>query len=334
MKNIAINGFGRIGKNFLRVLFQDPQALKELKPVAINIGPCDVSHTAYSFKYDTLLGTFKGDVTMEGDFLVINNHKIKIVRSLDPAELDWKALDIDWVVEASGQFTKRNLAQKHLNAGAKNILITAPATDEDVTIIPGVNHDCYKPGEHHIVSLGSCTTNALAPMLKVLHDNFEIQNAIFTTIHSYTNSQVLLDVEKKEIRNSRAAALNCIPTTTGASKVIGKILPELDGKTIGSAVRIPLAKVSLLDVVFTTEKNIDPTIINQAFENASTQDLQNILSINHEPLVSSDYNESNESIVIDGLLTQAQGNMGKVSGWYDNEWAYCQRLKDFLLSTP
>ena len=332
MKNIAINGFGRIGKTFLRTLLTDEATLKELNPAAINIGRGTLSHTAYTFKYDTILGTFHGDVSMEDDFLVVNGHRIKVLRSLDPADLDWKALDIDWLVEASGQFTHRDNAQKHLDAGSKNILITAPAQDEDVTIIPGVNDDQYDKNKHSIVSLGSCTTNALAPTLKVLHDTFQVEHAVFSTIHAYTNSQVLLDVEKKLYRDSRAAALNIIPGTTGASKVIGRVLPELDGKTIGSAIRIPIAKVSLLDIVFTTQKEFDAQALNNAFTQASQNEMKNIMAVSTEPLVSSDYNCSPYSVTIDSLITQAQpGGMGKVSGWYDNEWAYCQRLKDFLL---
>ena len=324
-KNIAINGFGRIGKNFLRVLLENKN--NNLQPVAINVGPGVLEHTAYSFKYDTLLGTFSGDVHMEDDYLIVNKHKIKILNILDPKYLPWKDLDIDWVVDASGQFTKRELAQKHLDAGAKNVLITAPAHNEDVTIIPGVNDTMYKPDKHKIVSLGSCTTNALAPMLKILNKNFGIKNAIFTTIHSYTNSQVLLDIEKKQYRDSRAAALNCIPGTTGASKVIGKVMPELDSKIVGSALRIPVAKVSLLDIVFTAEKEFSVESINQAFKQANNH----IIGYSTEPLVSSDYNCDSHSVVLDSLITQTQDGLGKVSGWYDNEWAYCKRLKDFLL---
>lgn len=330
--NIAINGFGRIGKNFLRVLFNDKSALKTLTPTVINIGYGDIQHTAYSFKYDSILETFPGSVSMNGDELIVDDQRIKIIAEPDPRNIDWNAYNIDWVVEASGQFTSREKAQLHRDSGAKKVLVTAPATDEDITIIPGVNDSDYKP-DHTIVSLGSCTTNALAPLMKVLTENITIKNVQFTTIHSYTNAQVLLDVEKKQYRNSRAAALNIIPTTTGASKVIEKVLPAVKGNILGCAVRVPVAKVSLLDVVATTDDSITSSAVNELLQAAAHGNLKNILDVTNDPVVSCDMNKNPHSVVIDSLLTQTQAGLIKVSGWYDNEWAYCERLKDFLLNS-
>lgn len=333
MLRIAINGFGRIGKNFLRTIMQDANALQKLRVVAINIGPAKRDFVAHIFKYDSLLGTYQGNVTLEGDELIVDGYRIKIIAESDPAAIAWNTYTIDWVVECTGKFTKREGASKHIAAGAQNVLISAPAQDEDVTIIPGVNDAAYDAKKDHIVSLGSCTTNALAPMLKVLNDTFGIEHGFMMTVHAYTNSQVLLDVETKDLRRSRAAALNIIPTTTGAMKVITKILPELAGKIQGGALRVPVAKVSLIDFTFVSSKPVSVDAINEAFAKAASRGpLQNILAITQEPLVSSDFSGDAHSVVIDGLLTAiCNDRMGKVFGWYDNEWGYSMRLKDFLL---
>lgn len=329
---IALNGFGRIGRSFVRALFADQQALKNIELVAINIGPAQLQTVAHMFTYDTLMGTYSGSVSMKDNQLTIDGHTIELLTECDPAAINWKSRNIDWVVEASGCFTKREGAQKHCDAGAQKVLITAPAKNEDVSIVPGVNDTAYDAQKHTIVSLGSCTTNAFAVMLKVLHENFVLEDVHMTTVHAYTNTQVLLDVEDSDLRRSRAAALNIIPTTTGAAKVLSKIMPELDGKVRAMAIRVPVAKVSLLDVTFSAQKKMDITSINKAFVDAATSSLSGKLGIAKEPLVSSDFSGNNYSVVIDTLATDVQGKLAKVLGWYDNEWGYSVRLKDFLLS--
>jgi len=336
MLNVAINGFGRIGRNFLRAFLQDKKAQKKIRVVAINIGSAQLDAVAHMFKYDTLLGMYPGNVCVNKQELhyelQVDGYTICIISETDPEKVHWHKYDIDWVVDATGKFTYRDGAQLHIDSGAKKVLITAPAKDDDVTIIPGVNDSDYDASYHNIVSLGSCTTNALAPVLKVLHKNFGILHAFMTTIHAYTNTQVLLDVERKDLRRARAAALNIIPTTTGATKVIGKIMPELGGRIGGTAVRVPVGKVSLIDLTFTAKKEITSESINKAFEHVCQKSLKNILDISFCPLVSSDYSANNNSVMIDGLLTAVNGNMGNVFGWYDNEWGYSVRLKDFLIS--
>ncbi len=331
MITVAINGFGRIGRNFLRALMLDPHAQKQINVAVINIGPANRNAVAHMFTYDTLMGKFDGTVTMKGENLVINGKSIHIITESDPKKINWQTYNIDWVVEATGQFTTRQRAQLHLDSGAKHVLITAPAKDEDISIIPGVNEKQFNPQKDRIVSLGSCTTNAFIPTLKILQDSCGIQNGFMTSIHAYTNTQVLLDVEDSDLRRSRAAALNIIPTTTGASKMLGKVMPELAGKVHAVSVRVPVAKVSLLDLSFQADCKLTPENINSAFETASKKTMKGIVAISMEPLVSSDYSCSPFSVVIDGLLTATKDNMGQVFGWYDNEWGYSMRLKDFLL---
>lgn len=332
MMRIAISGFGRIGRNFLRTILLDEQARKKLAVVAINIGPEKKEFVAHMFKYDTLMGTYPGNVVMKDDELIVDDYRIKIVAQADPAALPWKSLAIDWVVECSGHFTNREGAQKHVQAGAQHVLISAPAKDEDVTIIPGVNDAAYDCNKHVIVSLGSCTTNALVPMLKVMHDSFIIEQCLMTTVHAYTNSQVLLDVEDHDIRESRAAALNIIPTSTGAMKVAGKVIPELEGRIQAMAIRVPVAKVSIVDLTCVTKKSVTKESINAAFEQAAAGAMKGILGITMEPLVSSDFNGDSRSSIVDGLLTSVSGStMSKTFGWYDNEWGYSCRLRDFLM---
>ena len=330
---IAINGFGRIGRNFFRALSEDKFASGAIELVAINVGPAKIENVAHAVKYDTLMGIYPGDVHMDNDSLVINGKHIKILTECDPAKLPWKELDIDWAVECSGRFTKREGAKKHLEAGAGHVLISAPACDEDVSIVPGVNDNAFNKDKDKIVSLGSCTTNAIVPMLKVLHDAFVIERGFMTTVHAYTNNQVLLDVDGSDLRRSRAAAINIIPTTTGAMKMVGKIIPDLIGRVEAVAIRVPLPKVSLIDLTFSAKKAMTKDLINNVFEKASQSGpMKNILTITMEPLVSSDFNGDPHSVIIDGKLTDTNGeNMGKVFGWYDNEWAYSVRLKDFLL---
>ncbi|MBU1008156.1 type I glyceraldehyde-3-phosphate dehydrogenase [Candidatus Dependentiae bacterium] len=333
-KKIAINGFGRIGKAFLRTIMQDPNTQNKLSVVAINIGPSNPESLANFFCYDSTLGKFKGSVSYENKKLTINSHSshtIEIVTEPDPTKLPWGKLNIDFVVEASGLFTTREKAAAHLKSGAKKVLVTAPAQNEDITIIPGVNDNQYDANKHAIISLGSCTTNCFAPMVKVLKSNFTLQQGFMTTVHAYTNNQALLDSEHEDPRRGRAAAINIIPTNTGASKVITKIYPDLEGRLLGSALRVPVAVVSLVDFTFTTDEQLSASSINQAFEHAAQNDLKDILQVTKEPLVSSDFIGSPYSCIIDSPLTNACGTMGKISGWYDNEFGYSMRLKDFLL---
>lgn len=332
MLSIAINGFGRIGRTFLRTIVTDKNALSKLQVTVINIGPEKIDAVAHMFKYDTILGTFHGIVELKNNTLIIDDKiEIKIIAETDPKRIDWSTYNIDWVVDASGQFTTKEKASQHINSGAKNVLISAPAKNEDITIIPGVNMTDYKPGKDHIVSLGSCTTNAFVTMLKVLEEKFGIEQGYMTTIHAYTNTQVLLDVQDGDLRRSRAAALNIIPTTTGAAKLVGKIMPALDGKIDAVAVRVPVAIVSLIDLVFLSKTEISSQSLNDAFCEASEKTLKGIINFSNEPLVSSDYVQSPFSVTIDGLLTQGKNKMGKLFGWYDNEWGYSMRLRDFLL---
>lgn len=340
---IAINGFGRIGRNFLRAILQDPQAAEKLEVVAINTGPAnkknsvesEMNAVAHMFKYDTLMGTYPGSVKIEQDaYLGVGNYRIKLIAQADPAAIDWGALGVDWVVESSGHFTHAQDARKHIAAGAKHVLITAPAKGEDIAIIPGVNQELFDSKKHSIVSLGSCTTNALVPTLKVLHDAFGIVSGFMTTTHAYTNTQVLLDVNTDDLRRSRAAALNIIPTTTGASDMVGKIIPELDGVVLSTSIRVPVAKVSLIDLSLITQKPCSVESIHAAFESAAQGPMRGILALTHDPLVSSDFSGDNHSVTIDGLMTAVNsknGNFAKVFGWYDNEWGYSVRLKDFLM---
>jgi glyceraldehyde-3-phosphate dehydrogenase type I len=328
---IAINGFGRIGRTFLRTILQDKQASKKIEVVAINIGPAQVEFAAHMFKYDTIMRTFQGDVAMRDNKLLIDDHSIEIIAETDPKLCKWDQRSIDWVVDASGAFTKREKAELHLKAGAQHVLITAPATDEDISVIPGINHNRFDAKKHKIVSLGSCTTNAFLPMLKVLNDNFGITDGFMTTVHAYTNSQKLLDVEDKSLRLSRAAALNIIPSTTGASKMIVKVLPELGEVIKASSLRVPVGIVSLIDLTVNVRNAISVAAINEAFAKAAESHLKHFVAITQEPLVSSDFIGNSHSVIIDGLSTDALNKSAKVLGWYDNEWGYSQRLKDFLL---
>lgn len=329
---IAINGFGRIGRTFLRTILEDPASIEALEVAAINIGPAPRDAVAYAFKYDSVMGTFPARVMMRENELYIGNYVIPVLSELDPQKIEWARFDVEWVVEASGCFTCREEASKHLEAGVHAVLITAPATDEDITIVPGVNDNQFDSAKHKIVSLGSCTTNAIVPMLHVLHRAFTVENGFMTTIHAYTASQKLLDGMSKKLRRGRAAALNIVPTTTGATKVLGKVLPDLADRIGGIAVRVPVAKVSLVDLTVTTEEKLTVDRIHEVYKEAIADDLGGIIDLTMEPLVSSDFGGNNHSVVIDGLSTAVvRDNTAKLLGWYDNEWGYCQRLKDFLM---
>ncbi len=327
--NIAINGFGRIGKTFLRCILLDKKAASKIKVKVINIGPSSTDNIDLLFKHDSIMRTFPGNVSFANNELRIDDYVIKVIAVANPQDAHWK--NIDWIVESSGHFTKKEDAMLHIKAGAKKVLITAPAKNEDITIIPGVNDSSYIPNKHNVVSMGSCTTNCFAPIVKVIKEQFGLLNCLMTTIHSYTNTQVLLDIKDSDPRRARAAGLNIIPTKTGAQDVIIKIFPDLEGKVHASALRIPVAIVSLIDFSFEAASPITSDLINNAFKKAATSSLKNILSYTEQPLVSSDFIGDPHSCIIDGQLTKTVGKLGKIFGWYDNEWGYSQRLKDFLL---
>lgn len=332
MINIAINGFGRIGKSFLRAVLSDEQAKEKIYISVINIGPAEIATTAHLFKYDSLMGTYPGRVVMQGQDMLIDDYKIPIIAQTSPEKSRWSDYKVEWVIESSGKFTDRQSAQRHLQAGAQAVLITAPAKEEDITIIPGINDKAFDASKHHIVALGSCTTNAFIPMLKVIHDAYGIEYGFMTTIHAYTNSQVLLDIGTDDVRRSRAATLNIIPTTTGVANLIDTLIPDLQGRIQVRALRVPVPKVSLIDFCFEVKSAVAVEDLNQIFIAAANRyPLKGIVDVTHEELVSTDFNGNAYSVVIDAGLTQAAGSMGKLFGWYDNEWAFSIRLKDFLL---
>jgi len=323
---VGINGFGRIGRNVFRAAFNNPN----IEVVAVN-DLTDANMLAHLLKYDSVHGTLNEDVKVDGEYLVVGSHKVKVLAERDPAQLGWGDLGVEAVVESTGRFTKREDAAKHLEAGAKKVIISAPAKDEDITIVMGVNHDKYDPASHHVISNASCTTNCLAPFAKVLNDTFGIKRGMMTTIHSYTNDQQILDLPHKDYRRARAAAENIIPTTTGAAKAVSLVLPELKGKLNGGAVRVPTPNVSLVDLVAELEKEVTVEEVNAALKTAAEGELKGILSYSEEPLVSSDYNGNPSSSTIDALSTMVmEGNMVKVISWYDNESGYSNRVVDLI----
>ncbi|WP_316572335.1 type I glyceraldehyde-3-phosphate dehydrogenase [Neobacillus sp. YIM B06451] len=321
---VGINGFGRIGRNVFRAALDNPN----IEIVAVN-DLTDANMLAHLLKYDTVHGTLSADVTVDGSNLVVGGKTVKVLAERDPAQLGWGDLGVEVVVESTGRFTKRADAAKHLEAGAKKVIISAPASDEDITIVMGVNHDKYEAANHHVISNASCTTNCLAPFAKVLNDNFGIKRGMMTTVHSYTNDQQILDLPHKDYRRARAAAENIIPTTTGAAKAVALVLPELKGKLNGMAMRVPTPNVSVVDLVAELEKNVTAEEVNQALKEAAEGPLKGILKYTDLPLVSSDYNGSTESSIVDGLSTMVlEGNLVKVLSWYDNEYAYSNRVVD------
>lgn len=332
MITIAINGFGRIGRAFLRALCMDQEALKKIHVAVINVGPATIAYVAHMFKYDTLMGTFAGSVIVDGDQLIINGISIKLIAVTDAVKLQWNSYHIDWVVDCTGRFTHKQDAQKHLVAGAKKVLLSAPGKDVDCSIIMGVNDAAYQPRNHHIVSLGSCTSNAFIPMLYVIDKAFGVEKGFLQTVHAYTNSQVLLDVESKDLRCSRAAALNIIPTATGASSILKVIMPHLHDKIPAIALRVPVGKVSLIDIALLLKNQTTVDQVNALFEDASLHRFKDIISVSYDPLVSSDFAGNSHSVIIDAMLTQIiDSTMVHIYGWYDNEWAYSMRIKDFLI---
>lgn len=323
---VGINGFGRIGRQSLKAMIENHP---DIEVVAIN-DLVDTETNAHLFKYDSNYGRFSGTVTTDGEDLVINGKHIKITKERDPGLLPWGKMGVDVVLESTGIFTSRDGASKHLSAGAKKVVISAPAKGEDITVVLGVNHNDYDPDKHHIISNASCTTNCLAPAAKVLNDGWGIQQAFMTTIHAYTNDQKILDLPHTDLRRARAAALSIIPTTTGAAKAVSLVLPELKGKFDGIAMRVPTPTVSIVDFVATVEKDITTEALNKAFKEASEGAMKGILAFSDEPLVSMDYKGHPASSIIDSLSTQAMGKMVKVVTWYDNEWGYSNRVADLI----
>ena len=325
-KKIAINGFGRIGRNVFRAAQGNP----DFDIVAIN-DLTDAATLAHLLKYDSVHGIFSGDVAAEGDNLIVNGKAVKILSERDPAALPWGALGVEIVIESTGLFTKRAAAQKHIDAGAKKVVISAPGKEVDLTVCMGVNEQDYDATKHHILSNASCTTNCLAPVAKVLLESFGIVKGMMTTIHSYTNDQRILDLPHSDMRRARAAALSMIPTTTGAAKAVSLVLPQLKGKLDGLAVRVPTPNVSLVDVVVETEKKTSVEEVNAALKAAAEGPLKGILEFCELPLVSKDFNGNAASSIVDGLSTAVMdGSMVKVLSWYDNEWGYSNRVLDLV----
>ena len=323
---VGINGFGRIGRNVLRAALNN----SNIDVVAVN-DLTDANMLAHLLKYDSVHGKLNAEVSVNGNNLVVNGKEIIVKAERDPANLAWGDLGVEVVIESTGRFTKREDAAKHLEAGAKKVVISAPANNEDITIVMGVNEDQYDPANHHVLSNASCTTNCLAPFAKVLHEKFGIKRGMMTTIHSYTNDQQILDLPHKDYRRARAAAENMIPTTTGAAKAVALVLPELKGKLNGMAVRVPTPNVSLVDLVAELDKEVTAEEVNAALKAAAEGELKGILQYSEEPLVSKDYNGDPHSSSVDALSTMVmEGNMVKVVSWYDNETGYSTRVVDLV----
>ena len=323
MVKISINGFGRIGRAFFKIALE-----RGMDIVAINdLTSPDV--LAYLLKYDSVYGNYEKKVESGNDFLIVDRKKIHVFSEKDPANLPWKKLNVDIVIESTGFFTDRGGASKHLEAGAKKVLISAPGKNPDVTIVPGVNQDKLKK-EHKIISMASCTTNCLAPIAKVLNDNFKIKKAFMTTAHAYTNDQEILDVPHKKLRRGRAAAINIIPTSSGATTSVADVIPELRGKMDGLALRVPVACGSIVDFVAEVEKKVSAEEVNRAMKKAAEGNLRGILQYTEDAIVSSDVVGNSNSSVVDGLSTQAIGSLVKVLSWYDNEYGYSCKLADMI----
>ena len=324
MTRVAINGFGRIGRQFLKASIERHP---EIEVVAIN-DLADPQMNAMLFKHDSNYGTYGGDVSATADSIVIDGRTLKVIQERDPAKLPWKALDIDIVIESTGLFTDATKAKAHIDAGARKVIISAPAKNEDKTIVLGVNEETYDPDKHTIISNASCTTNGLAPVAKVLNDEFGIEKGFLTTVHSYTNSQRILDVVAPEPRDARAAAMNIIPSTTGAAKAVALVIPELQGKFTGMSFRVPTPTVSVVDFTATLKRDVTKDEVNAAFKRASEGDLAGIMAYTEEPLVSMDFKGDSHSTIVSAVDTIVLGNMVKIISWYDNEWGYACRLAD------
>ncbi len=323
---VGINGFGRIGRLVFRAALNHP----EVDIVAVN-DLTDAKTLAHLLKYDSVHGILEADVKPADGAIIVNGKEIKVTAIADPAALPWKETGVQVAVESTGRFTKRADAAKHLEAGARKVIISAPGKEEDITIVLGVNEDKYDPANHHVISNASCTTNCLAPMAKVVHENFGIVKGLMTTVHAYTNDQQILDLPHKDLRRARAAGMSIIPTTTGAAKAVALVLPELKGKLNGFAMRVPTPNVSVVDLVVELEKAASAEEINAALKAAAENKLKGILQYCEEPLVSKDFNGNSHSSIVDALSTMViEGNMAKVVAWYDNEWGYSNRVVDLI----
>lgn len=323
-QRVAINGFGRIGRNFLRA----SRGYSEFDIVAVN-DLSDSRTLSHLLKYDSVHGIFNTNVTTGNGSIIVDGREIKILAIKEPEKLPWKDIGVDIIIESTGRFTDRSSAARHLDAGAKWVIISAPAKDPDITVCMGVNEEILDPTKHKIISNASCTTNCLAPVAKVLHNEFGIIKGLMTTIHSYTNDQRILDLPHKDLRRARAAALNIIPTTTGAAKAVGLVLPELKGKLNGMAMRVPTPNVSVVDLVVELAKDINAEEINASLKRAAEGPMKGILQYSEDPLVSCDLNDNEHSSIVDATLTMVlEGRMAKVIAWYDNEWGYSSRLRD------
>jgi glyceraldehyde 3-phosphate dehydrogenase len=325
---VAINGFGRIGRNVLRSAKQSGRT--DIDFVAVN-DLTDAQTLAHLLRYDSVHGRYPGTVEVSEDGIVVDGDAIRVLSERDPAALPWSDLGVDIVVESTGLFTKREAAAKHLEAGARKVVISAPAKQEDITIVLGVNEDAYDADKHDVISNASCTTNCLAPVVKVLTEAFGFRHGVMTTVHSYTNDQNILDLPHKDLRRARAAAMSMIPTTTGAARATGLVLPEVDGRIDGMAIRVPTPDVSLVDLVAELEKDVTAADVNAAFEKAAEGRMKGVLGVSHEPLVSIDYTGNALSSIVDAVSTSVmQGRMVKVLSWYDNEWGYSSRVVDLV----
>ena len=324
---VGINGFGRIGRNIFRASITEPG----LEFVALN-DITDAKTLAHLLRYDSIHGRLDADVVAQDDALIVNGKKIQIIQERDPGKLPWKDLGVDIAIESTGLFTARDKSELHLSAGAKKVIISAPAKDPDITLCYGVNHTSYEPDTHHIISNASCTTNCLSPVAKVLHDSFGIKRGLMTTIHAYTNEQRILDLPHSDMRRARAAALSMIPTSTGAARAVGEVLPELKGKLDGMAIRVPTANVSVVDLVAELGRTVTVEEVNSAIRTAAEGPLKGVLQYCEEELVSVDFNGNPHSSIFDSLLTKAMdNNFVKVLAWYDNEWGFSNRMRDVTL---
>ncbi len=324
---VAINGFDRIGRNILRAGYKNP----DIEFVATN-DLTDTKTLAHLLKYDSILGPLEAEVSADSDSITVDGKTIKVFQQRDPAAIDWSSLGAQVVIESTGKFTDAEAAKAHVKGTVKKVIISAPAKNEDITMVMGVNHTAYDPAKHHIISNASCTTNCLAPLAKVLNDSFGIEKGLMTTIHSYTNDQNVLDFPHKDLRRARAAAVNQIPTTTGAAKAIGLVIPDLKGKLDGYAIRVPTPNVSVVDLVAVLKNNATADEINAALKAAAEGPLKGILAFTMDPVVSSDMMRNPNSSIVDGLLTKViGGNLAKVVSWYDNEWGFSCRMVDLCL---
>jgi len=330
--NIAINGFGRIGRCFLRAAMDQKEFSKVANIVAIN-DLTDAKTLAHLFKYDSTFGKYEGTVEAKNDEIIIDGHSLKVFAEKDPLKLPWKELKIDIVIESTGKFNDAKEAKKHLTAGAKKVIISAPAINPDATVLIGINEDLYDKTKHNVISMASCTTNCLAPVLKTINNKFGIESGYMTTCHAYTNDQRILDLPHKDLRRARAAMMSIIPTSTGAAKAIGTVIPELKGKMDGMALRVPVSNGSIIDVVLTLRKGVTKEEVNQVLKDSSNSDLKGIMAYTEEPLVSSDIIGEPHSSIVDGLSTMVLGkksNLIKIMSWYDNEWSFACRLIDLV----